>query len=102
MSQNIKSGYLRVTQVLSIFSGLSEINAEVLKNACDRGKLVHDTIEAIRIGIGVSSIPEYIEGYMNSYKLWSQGKEFIDKPKRMYCDDLMITGEVDDIYKDGS
>jgi len=94
----IKPGYLRVTEILSIFSGLSKIDPEVLANAADRGTLVHKTIEAIRMGIGRGEDPEHIAGYMKSYDIWATGKQFLPLPPRLYCDDHMITGKPDDIY----
>jgi ATP-dependent exoDNAse (exonuclease V) beta subunit len=101
MTESIRPGFLRVTHLLSLFSGLSSIDSSVLENAAARGKLVHDTIEAERQGIGKGQVPEHIQGYMQSYDLWAEGKKFIPKPKRMYCDMLMITGEIDDIYQVG-
>lgn len=101
MDHDIKPGYLRVTEVLSIFSGLSKIDPEVLANAAERGTLVHNTIEAIRLDIGVGDFPEHIEGYMNSYEIWATGKQFLPLAPRLYCDELMITGKPDDLYMDG-
>ncbi len=101
MQNAIKPGYLRVTQVLSIFSGLHKIDAFVLQNASERGTLVHEIIEAINLGFGKEDVPSHVEGYINSFELWSDGKVFLPKPKRMYCDQFMITGEPDDIYLEG-
>ncbi|MCF1193240.1 PD-(D/E)XK nuclease family protein, partial [Mangrovimonas sp. AS39] len=40
-------------------------------------------------------------GYIDSYEKWAAGKHFLLAPKRLYDDELMITGLVDAIYKDG-
>ena len=101
MNTAIKPGYLRVTQVLSFFSNFHKIDPNVLKNAANRGKLVHQIIEGIQEGFGKEDIPESAEGYINSFEIWAEGKVFLPKPPRLYCDQLMITGEPDDIYKDG-
>jgi len=101
MHVEIKPGYLRVTQVLSIFSGLNKINPEILKNAADRGTLVHTIIEGMEEGFGKEDVPEIATGYIDSYEKWAAGKDFLPAPKRFYDDELMITGLVDAIYRDG-
>jgi hypothetical protein len=97
----IKPGYLRVTDILSPFSGLSKIDPLVLQNAADRGTLVHEIIECIEQGFGKEWVPNHIEGYVESYERWAGDKSFLTSPKRLYDDNLMITGLVDSIYKDG-
>lgn len=101
MPSEIKSGYFRVTEVLSIFSGLNKINPDVLRNAADRGTLVHKIIESIEEGFGKEDVPDIAIGYIYSYEKWATGKDFLLAPKRFYDDELMITGLVDSIYKDG-
>jgi hypothetical protein len=101
MNSEIKPGYLRVTQLLSLFSGLNKINPEVLRNAADRGTLVHTIIEGIEEGFGKEDVPEIAQGYIESYEKWATGKDFLLAPKRLYDDELMITGLVDSIYKEG-
>ncbi len=101
MDHFIKPGYLRVTDILSPFSGLSKINPIILQNAADRGTLVHEIIEGIEEGFGKENVPDPVLGYIESYELWVDGKKFIKQPKRFYDNEMMITGLVDSIYKDG-
>lgn len=97
----IKPGYLRVTEILSPFSGLSKIDPQVLQNAADRGSLVHEIIEGIEQGFGKEEVPDHVEGYIESYEKWAVIKDFLPAAKRLYDNNLMITGLVDSIYKDG-
>lgn len=46
------SGYTRVTEVLSQFSGLDKVPKDILENAARRGTKVHNICEAIVTGIG--------------------------------------------------
>ena len=101
MQNAIKPGYLRVTEVLSPFSGLSKIAPLILQNAADRGTLVHKVIEDMQEGFPKEEIPDHVFGYIESYEKWAKGKIFLPKPPRLYCDELMITGEPDDMYLDG-
>jgi len=101
MDHFIKPGYLRVTDILSPFSGLSNINPDVLKNAGNRGTLVHEIIEGIEQGFGKENVPEIAIGYIESYEKWAAGKDFLPAAKRFYENELMITGLIDSIYRDG-
>lgn len=101
MHSEIKPGYLRVTDILSPFSGLSKIDPVVLQNAANRGTLVHEIIEGIEQGFVKEDVPEIAVGYIDSYEKWAVDKEFIKQPKRFYDSEMMITGLVDAIYKDG-
>lgn len=102
MTSPIKSEYLRVTSILYPFSGLKGIDPAILANAQERGTKVHEIIDAFEAGIGLIDIEKYLEGYFKSYSKWAEGKVFKSKPERFYCDELMITGEIDAIYLDGS
>lgn len=93
--------YERVTSILYPFSGLHMIDPEIIKRAQNRGTYVHETIEVIQKEKlpAICLIPEY-KGYIDSYKVWAEGKKFIDKPARFFDDDLRITGECDCIYQE--
>lgn len=95
----IKEGYLRVTEILSPFSGLSQIPEHILENAKERGTAVHKAILAIENGIGNDNLMDSIAGYMSSYHQWVDGKVLLNVPNRFYDDSLMITGEIDAIYE---
>jgi hypothetical protein len=92
-------GFTRVTDVLSPFSGIRQVPQDILNNACKRGSAVHDIIEGIQDGIGAVNVNPLYIGYVNSYEFWAEGKEFIEKPPRFFCEELQITGECDCIYK---
>ena len=97
MSTSIDENFLRITTVLSPFSGLDKVDPEILAKAARRGNIVHSICDAMIESIGYDDLG--VEGYIGSFKHWFPGKEFIDKPKRWYCHDLMITGECDALYK---
>lgn len=92
----------RVTNVLAPFGGLSRIDPFVLSNACKRGSLVHDAADCIIAGLPFDDEAEQYVEYINSFKLWMEDKNFLDKPGRFFDEKLLITGECDGIYeKDG-
>jgi len=99
----IKDGYVRVTEVLSPFSGLSKIPAEILKNACIRGTAIHEYADAVIDGLIDNVLPDNCnpnwEGYYQSFLAWECRKKFLNKPGRLYCEDHLICGEIDGIYK---
>lgn len=95
----IKEGYLRVTEILSPFSGLSNVPEHILENAKERGTAVHQAISAIENGIGQDGHNDSIAGYLSSYNQWACGKVFMQVPDRFYDDSLMITGEIDAMYE---
>lgn len=97
-------GYLRVTEVLSPFSGLHLIPKNILEAAGERGIKVHEHCDAIMKNLCPFGIDDKASGYTQSFQNWAIDKKFIDKPGRLYCDKYKITGEIDGIYqdKDGS
>lgn len=116
-----KSLYLTVTQILSPFSGLQDIQSDVLKNAADRGTVVHKICDAIAYDFPMDNewIDELIQQYsrntehfekekvlvlsmVESFQKWIEGKKMFTKVPRFFDDELMITGECDFIYKDKS
>lgn len=115
---DIKPGYLRVTEILSAFSGLNKIDPETLRNASLRGNCVHMAIDSIVAHYGRFGLEERVLEYsgecryekelslvnnmVDSFEKWAEGKKFLPKPMRLYDDDLKITGEFDMIeVKDG-
>lgn len=98
MTNNFEE-YTRVTEVLFPFANLAHIDPQILQNAATRGKIVHDCCDAITQEIGYIVSDEKINKYIESFKLWLP-KQFIDKPARFFCKDLMITGECDAIYEE--
>jgi hypothetical protein len=94
-----KIEYDRVTEVLYPFSGLSSVDPYVLKHASERGSKVHEICEAITNDLGVIDMNPDFTGYTKSFEDWSQGKEFVERPSRFFCDKHHITGEIDGLYK---
>jgi hypothetical protein len=92
------SDYDRVTNVLYPFSDLQKIDPSVLKNAAERGEKVHEFCTAIMNDLGVVEINPNYEGYLKSFEIWMQGKEFCPRPDRFFCDKYKITGEIDGLY----
>lgn len=99
MIDTIKPGYIRVTEVLNTYSKLEYVNPDVLNNAADRGTDVDLACKLLINGVEPFELDVHLENYVNSFREWMQGKEFIPNPGRMYCDELKITGECDGIYK---
>lgn len=93
--------YLRVTEVLSKFSGIEYIKPEVLENAAQRGTRVHKACEGIAKGLDGWDLPEEYQGYVESFKKWfNRGKDFVEIEKRLYCSELGITGQIDFIIRE--
>lgn len=100
MSENSRENYLRVTNVLYPFSGLQNIDADVVANAATRGTRVHKICEGIMKGIGEIGITTETQGYVESFKKWwGEGKPIIAMERRFWCDDYQITGQVDMIIE---
>lgn len=94
--------YTRVTDVLYPFSGLQKVNPEILKNAADRGTKVHEACTAIINEMGVIELNPNFTGFIESFRLWISEKDReIITPNRWYCDEHMLTGECDFLYKEG-
>lgn len=95
-----RANYVRVTQVLYPFSGLQNINPDVVENAGRRGSRVHKICEGIMSGIGEHDIDEEVWGYVESFKnWWGEGKPVVEVEKRFWCDDHSFTGQVDIILE---
>jgi hypothetical protein len=87
----------RVTSVLYPFSGLWKVDSSVLSKAAQRGSNVDLKCKGIMEGIEPED-DEY-EGYIDSFRQWAEGKNFINVPGRMFDNELKITGECDGIYE---
>lgn len=88
--------HLRVTEMLYPFSKMQFIDEIVLENAAARGTRVHAICEGIITGVGEWDVEPALQGYVDSFKLWWElGHKVVEIEKRFYCDELMITGQVD-------
>ncbi len=91
-----RENYLRVTTVLYPFSGLQNIDPDIVANAGRRGTKVHKICEAIVSGLGEIGIDEETWGYVESFKKWwEKGVEVVEMERRFWDDELCITGQVD-------
>lgn len=91
--------YDRVTNVLFPFSGLTKIDPSILRNAANRGDIVHKAAQCIITDLPCDDIPDDYKNYIHSFNQWAEGKTFLAHPGRWFDDDLMITGECDGIYE---
>lgn len=95
------SEYDRITEVLSPFSGVEFIPEHILNKASERGTEVHKIVEAHLKGWPVSIMPEEYKGYIDSfYQFWESSNHLFKHSdlvleKRLYCEKLMITGQID-------
>lgn len=92
--------YLRVTTVLYPFSGLQNIDVDVVAHAAERGTKVHKICEGIMSGLGELGIDDQTKGYVESFKKWwGEGWPLIEMERRFWCDDHRISGQVDMIVE---
>jgi len=95
-----KKGYLRVTEILTPFTGIEFVPDHILRPAADRGTMVHEQIENFFQGF---DFPEekWMTGYMDSFRkfspvvldLMNRGK--LTQETRLYCDEKVISGKFD-------
>lgn len=91
-----RENYLRVTEVLYPFSGLNNVDADVLRRAADRGTKVHKICEGIAAGLGEYGVDDEAWGYVESFKQWwGEGRKVTSMEERFWDDDLCFTGQVD-------
>jgi len=116
MNKDEEEKYDRVTRVLSPFSGLGGIDPEVVKNAADRGKIVHQLCNAIVMHLGIFDMEDMIQTYsrnhehfekekeiiknfIRSFEKWAIGKKIVSVSQRVFDEEFMLTGEYDLIYQ---
>ncbi len=91
-----RQDYTRVTTVLYPFSGLKDVDPEILANAANRGTKVHKICEGIINGLGEIDVEDETWGYVESFKQWwNQGIEVLKVEERFWNDELKLTGQVD-------
>ncbi len=95
-----RESYLRVTNVLYPFSGLQNIDPDVVAYAADRGTKVHKICEGIVAGLGEIGVDNDTWGYVESFKnWWSAGIDIVKMEERFWDDELFITGQIDFIIR---
>ncbi len=97
-----RENYTRITTILYPFSGLKDIDQDIVQNAANRGTNVHNVCEGIASGLGEHGVYDEIKGYVESFKKWwSLGHDVITIEQRFWDDDLQITGKCDFITRKG-
>ena len=92
--------YIRVTEALYPFSGLQNINPDVVAYAGQRGTKVHKICEAIVSGLGEIGVDDETWGYVESFKKWwGTGIDVISMEERFWDNELHLTGQVDFIIR---
>ena len=114
----IRSGYLRVSEILSRLRDRTQINQLVLQDKADIGTEVHHNIHMHCLDIPVEHKMYPVrnpmsgqiyreerrgEGYFKSYLKWEDAVKPVYKHQelRLYDDELMITGQVDAVIDGG-
>lgn len=112
MSETIKPGYTRVSDISGAFAGYAKIPKHALDRAAERGKYVHslifDYLNDVLISEDQWNCPlvnqigsidtENVKGYFDSFmKFWDNLKDpdIVLQEERYYDDELMITGAPD-------
>lgn len=100
MNEKSRENYLRVTHVLYPFSGLQNLDSDIVAHAAERGTRVHKICEGIMQGLGEIGVDDETWGYVESFKKWwGEGRVLIEMERRFWCDDYEITGQVDMIIE---
>ena len=108
MPEIIKEGYTRVSEVASAYANYSAVNPMVLENARLRGEHMHKLIYNRMNDLPVRDEDMFwdgkpVAGYLASFdKFWddfSDGAELLIQEKRLYDDDLKLTGKPDLLIK---
>ena len=93
---NIKPGYTRVSDIAGAFAPYRDIPRDVLENAANRGKEVHQLIHErfLNIPDTDNKWPKYM---MSWERFWQpyRNSEVLLQEKRLYYDSWMITGQID-------
>jgi len=111
--------HTRVSDVLYPFSGIKDVPKEIVENAAKRGTVVHQFCDSFIDGLGEIGLEtavrsyenedlvghfekelELVKGFLKSFKDWAEGKKFLPKAPRFFCDTHWITGEADRFYEE--
>ena len=97
----IPPGYVRVTELLTPYSGLNNIDPIVLAKAADRGKRAHNYCELHAQSLLIDDIDDDCNGFLDSFKQWFDDHVdyVVSLEKRVYEHSMRITGQYDMIVK---
>lgn len=103
--ESIKSGYTRVSDVLTPFTGIEFVDPEKLQMAAEKGTRVHSYIEETLKKEWIPSVIDPVcAPYLESFQSFWDGSSHLFKDcqmmleTRLYCDTLKITGKIDAIF----
>src|ERR1041385_4765547 len=100
MDEQNRENYLRITTILYPFSGMQNIDQDVLVNAASRGSRVHKICEGIVTGIGELGVDDETWGSVERFKKsWGEGHKVIEVERRFWSDEHKITGQIDMIIE---
>jgi len=94
------SKYVRVSEILARLQSYADVDPEVLEAKAKIGTNVHKAIVQDCAGEFVVLESDRAHAYFESYKLWNVKKPNIVQVPRLYCDELMITGECDGLLNE--
>lgn len=100
-NEEIKEGYIRVTELLSPWKDLSMIPPQLLEEKAQIGTNVHEAIATHSLGIPTKDLTERENKYFSSYHKWNEKEkpEFFLREERFYDEELMLTGQIDAIVQ---
>lgn len=100
MDEQEKEKYLRITTILYPFSGMQNIDQDILNHAATRGTRVHKICESIVTGMGEFGVDDETWGYVQSFKhWWGEGHKVVEVERRFWSDEHKITGQIDMIIE---
>lgn len=101
MEETLREGYERVSDVLGQWSLMSAVPPEILTAAAERGTRVHDAIRDFADGLPVVLSDEEGGQFYRSFLNWFAAEKpvFEAWERRMYDDDLMLTGRIDAVMQ---
>jgi len=100
IEEKSRENYLRVTKILYPFSGLQNIDPEIVEHAAERGTKVHKICEGIIKGLGEIGVNNETRAYIDSFKIWwEKGVEVVKMEERFWDDELFLTGQIDLIIR---
>lgn len=98
MSKDVdESKYTRVTTVLSHYSKYGAVGVDLLEYACDLGERVHRYCELFANRMLFGEVDDDCLGYVDAFIDWFDAnvEEVIKTEERLYCDTLMLQGQID-------
>lgn len=96
--------YVRVSDIIGHLQDFSKIDPKVLDAKAKLGTNVHAAIGQLVTGEFPYLESEKAVGYLRSYERWhaEHKPQYLRMEQRLYCDNLMITGQMDAIVSVGN